>query len=195
MMSLLDTLYQILFSPSEGLRKVTGDSSILWSAITSVFISMVFALIIIASPNDFTRVIFQFEKEILSFVPAVILWMVIFLLVILLSSGVYHLVARLCRGRGSYVGMACGLSFAVFPLIFFAPLTLLRALLGFIGACIYNFLAIAVFFWILVLIIIAIRHNYKFKVGKVGKANVVYLIPAATVVVAILVAGIITMIV
>ena len=188
---LFDSLYQILVSPSEGLKEVTEGRHILWSVIISVFIAIVFALTIIANPSDFTRVIFQLEKESVAFVPAVILWVVIFLIAILLSAGAYHLVARLFRGQGSYIGMACGLSFSVFPLVFFAPLNLVRALLGFAGIVIYDILAIAVFFWVLVLIVMTIKNNYKLTAGK---AIAVYIIPAAAVVIILLVAGSITMI-
>jgi hypothetical protein len=159
--------------------------------LTAVFISLVFALTIIAYPTDFTRVVFQLKKGSVSFVPSLILWMSVFLIALLVSAGVFHLIALLLRGRGSYLGMACGLSFAFFPLVLFAPLGLLRALLGFSGIILYDIGTVAIFFWVLILIIIAIRQNYGFTIGR---AIATYFIPGAVVFITLIVAAAITLV-
>jgi len=63
--------------------------------------------------------------------------------------------------------MFCGVCFACFPLVFSAPLALLRALLdSSIGQLLYFVLSLIFFLWILVLYVIAIGQNYDFPLKK-----------------------------
>ncbi len=180
---ILDTLYQILASPSEGLRGIIKWRPWGWAILTAVFISLVVALTTLPNPSDFTRVIFSLEKGSVSFIPALILWASILLVALLASAGILHLIALLLRGRGSYLGILCGLSFAAFPAVLLAPLALLRALLGSPGTILYFTGALLLFFWIMVLQIIAIRHNYGFPMGR---AIATYFIPSATVLITLI---------
>ena len=175
---ILDTLYQVLASPSAGFRGITRRRPLRWAMLTAVFISLVFALTTFPNPSDFTRVVFGWEKGSVSFVPALILWASILLVALLASAGIFHLIALLLRGRGSYLGMLCGLSFAAFPVVLFAPLAVLRALLGFPGAILYFVGGLVLLLWILVLQIIAVRQNYGFSTRR---AIAAYCIPGAAV--------------
>jgi len=180
---ILDTLYQVLASPSAGLRGITKWRPWGWAILTAVFASLVVALTTFPNPSDFTRVVFGWEKGSVSFVPALILWVSIFLVALLASAGIFHLIALLLRGRGSYLGMLCGLSFAAFPVVLFAPLALLRALLGFPGAILYSIGGLLLLLWILVLQVIAIRQNYGFSIGR---AIATYFIPGAAVLITLI---------
>ena len=175
---ILDTLYQVLASPSQGLGGITKWRPLGWAILTAVFIALVFALSTFPNPSDFTRVVFSLEKGSVSFVTALILWVIIFLAGLIASAGVFHGVARLLRGRGSYLGMLCGLSFATFPVVFFAPLGLLSFFLGLSGTFLYLIGGILLLLWILVLQIIAVRQNYSFSTGR---AITAYFIPGGAV--------------
>ncbi|HJX69487.1 MAG TPA: Yip1 family protein [Dehalococcoidia bacterium] len=172
---ILDILYQVLASPSKALREVSKRRPLGWAMLTAIFISVVFALTLLPNPPELVEVIFDLEKGSLDLVPVVFIWVVIFLVALFIGGGIFHLIATLFRGRGSYLGLVCGLCFACFPFVFFAPLTLLRALLGFSGNILYPIGSLLLFLWILALEITAIRQNYHFSTGR---AIATYFIPA-----------------
>ncbi len=143
--------------------------------LTAVFVSIVFAFTILPNLPELVEIIFGLERGSLSLIPLVFVWVVIFLAFLLIQAGVFHLVAVLLRGRGSYLGILCGLCFACFPLVFFAPLALVRTLLNSVsGNILYSISSLALFLWILVLEITAIHQNYKFLLGR---AIATYFIP------------------
>ncbi|HJX69556.1 MAG TPA: Yip1 family protein [Dehalococcoidia bacterium] len=172
---ILDILYQVLASPSKAFGGVSERKPLAWAMLTAIFISVVFALTILPNPPELVEVIFDLEKGSLDLIPVVFIWVIIFLVALFIKGGIFHLIATLLRGRGSYLGIVCGLCFAHFPFVFFAPLTLLRALLGFSGNILYPIGSLIFFLWILVLEIIAIRQNYHFSIGM---AIATYFIPA-----------------
>lgn len=172
---ILDILYQVLASPSKVFGEVSERKPLAWAMLSAVFVSVVFALTLLPNPPELVEEIFGLEKGTLTLVPVVVLWVIIFLVALFIEGGIFHLIATLLRGRGSYLGMVCGLCFAHFPFVFFAPLTLLRALLGSTGNILYPFGSLLLFLWILVLEVTAIRQNYHFSIGR---AIATYFIPA-----------------
>ena len=171
---ILDILYQILVSPSKALAEVSNRKPLGWAVITAVFIAVVLSLTFLPNPSELVEVIFDMEKRSLNPALAIFLWVIIFLVALFVEGGIFHLTALLLRGRGSYLGMVCGLCFACFPFVFFAPLILLRALLGASGIILYPIGSLVFFLWILVLEISAIRQNYHLSLGR---AIATYFIP------------------
>ncbi len=172
---ILDILYQVLASPSRALSEVSQRRPTGWAILTAVFVSIVFAFTILPNLPELVEMIFGLERGSLSLIPLVFIWVVIFLAFLLIQAGVFHLVAVLLQGRGNYLGILCGLCFACFPLVFFAPLALVRALLNSVsGNVFYSIGSLALFLWILVLEITAIHQNYKFPLGR---AIATYFIP------------------
>lgn len=171
---ILDILYQVLASPSKALGEVSNRKPLGWAVITAVFIAVVLSLTFLPKPSELVEVIFDMEKGSINLALAVFFWVIIFLVALFIEGGIFHLIAALLRGRGSYLGMVCGLCFACFPFVFFAPLTLLRALLGASGIILYPIGSLVFFLWILVLGIIAIRQNYQFSLWR---AITTYFIP------------------
>ena len=170
----LDILYELLASPSKALEEVSKRKPLGWAMITAVFIAVVLSLSFLPNPSELVEVIFDMEKGSFNLALAVFLWVIIFLVALFIEGGIFHLIAILLRGRGSYLGMVCGLCFACFPFVFFAPLTFLRALLGASGIILYPIGSLVLFLWILVLAIIAIHQNYHFSLGR---AIATYFIP------------------
>ena len=188
---LLDILYQVLASPSKAFWVVRERRPLGWAILTAIFISVVFALILLPNPPQLAEVILGLERGRLNLAPLMLIWVIIFLVALLIQAGFFHVVATLFRGRGSYLGMLCGLCFACFPLVFFAPLALLRALLDSLsGHFLYYIVSPIFFLWILLLDITAIRQNYHFSLGR---AVATYFIPAFVVVVVPLLVLIIAM--
>jgi hypothetical protein len=138
-----------------------------WAILTAIFVSVVSGLILLPNPPELVEVILGPEKGTLNLVSVIPIWVIIFLVALLIQAGFFHMVALLLRGRGSYLGMFCGVCFANFPLVFSAPLALMRALLDSrSGQLLYLILSLIFFLWILVLYIIAIRQNYNLPPGR-----------------------------
>jgi hypothetical protein len=126
------------------------------------------------NPSELVEVIFDMDKGSFNLPLAVFLWVIIFLVALFIEGGIFHLIAILLRGHGSYLGMVCVLCFACFPFVFFAPMTFLRALLGASGTILYPIGSLALSLWILALAITAIHQNYHFSLGR---AIAAYFIP------------------
>ncbi|TET87653.1 MAG: YIP1 family protein [Dehalococcoidia bacterium] len=164
---LLDLLYQVMASPSKAFWVVREKRPLGWAILTAIFISVVFALILLPNPPQLVEVILSLERGKLSLASVIPIWVIIFLVALLIQAGFFHMVALLLRGRGSYLGMLCGVCFACFPLVFSAPLALLRVLLDSLsGHLLYYILSLIFFLWILLLYVIAIRQNYDFPLKK-----------------------------
>jgi hypothetical protein len=163
---ILDILYQVLASPSNVLGEISKRKPLGWAMITAVFIAMALSFTIIPNPPELVEVIFDMEKGTFSPALAIFFCIIIFLVALFIVGGIFHLVAILLGGQGNILGMVCGLCFACFPFVFFAPLILLRALLGASGIILYHIGSLLLLLWVLVLAIIAIRQNYCFSIGK-----------------------------
>lgn len=171
---ILDILYKVLTSPSKALEEVSKRKPLGWAMVIAVFISVVISFTFLPNLPQVIEVIFDMEKGSFNLALAVFLWVIISLTALFMEGGIFHLIAILLRGRGSYLGMVCGLCFACFPFVFFAPLTLLRALFGANGIILYHIGSLFLFLWILALGIIAIHQNYRFSLGR---AITTYFIP------------------
>jgi len=171
---ILDIIYNILASPSKALEEISKKKPLGWAMITAVFIAVVLSFTIVPNPPELVEVIFDMEKGSFNTAPAIFFCVIIFLAALFIEGGIFHLIVVLLGGRGKYLGIVCGLCFAFLPLIFFAPLILLRALLGASGIILYHIGTLLLLLWTLVLSIIAIRNNYHYSLGR---AITIYFIP------------------
>lgn len=171
---LLDVLYKLLASPSKALDEVSREKPLGWTMLTAVFIAVVFSLSSLPNPPELIEVIFDMKKGSFNLALAVFLWVIIFLAALFIEGGIFHLMAVFLRGRGSYLGMVCGLCFTWFPFVFFAPLMFIRALLGASGDIVLTIGSPILFLWILALSVTAIHQNYHFSLGR---AMATYFIP------------------
>lgn len=166
-MELIDLLYQVLLSPTVAFRLVSQKKPLGWAIGAALLPSAVVALVLLPNPPRLSEVIFGLEKGSLNAAPWWFLWLSVFLVALVIEAGFVHVVASLFRGKGSYLGMLCGLCFASFPLVLFAPLALLRALLASPTSYLLYYVGSAILYpWILILDTIAIRHNYQTSVKK-----------------------------
>jgi len=164
---LIDLLYQVLASPTVAFRLVSQKKPLWWAIGAALLPSAVVALVLLPHPPRLAEVVFGLEKGSLNAAPWWFLWLSVFLVTLVIEAGFVHVVALLFRGKGSYLGMLCGLCFASFPLVLFAPLALLRALLASPTSYLLYYVGSAILYpWILILDTIAIRHNYQTSVKK-----------------------------
>ena len=167
MLGVLDILYQVLASPSYAFQAVSEKRPLGWGIAIAVFSSVVFAFVLLPYPPRLVEAIFDLDRGTLDYPPLVLVWLSVFPLILLIQAGLLHLIALAIRGKGSYLTMFCELCFASFPLVFFAPLALLRAIIDSpSGQVIYYIGSSALFAWIIWLYVIAVRQNYRFRLGK-----------------------------
>jgi hypothetical protein len=162
---ILDTLYQVLRAPADGLREVTRGRPLGWAILLVVILSAVWVATHISGSFDLLRGFFSLGGG-MSSILVTLLWIVISVGGLFFTSAIFHLIAIILRGRGSYSGIVCGLGFANLPIAFIAPLALLYALFNTPGFILYSLGSIVIGVWILVLEIIAIRENYNFSYGR-----------------------------
>jgi len=164
--AILDIIYQVLASPLKAFEEVSRRKPLIWAMIAAVFVAIVVSFTMLPNPPELLEVIFDMEKGSFNLALAIFLWVVMVQIVLFMQGGIFHLIAILLGGKGNYLGMVCGLCFTCFPFVFFAPLTLLRSILGANGNIFYPIGSLVLFLWVFSLGIIAIHQNYRFSLGR-----------------------------
>jgi len=105
------------------------------------------------------------------------------LILLTIVTGIYHLIAKLLKGTGEYVGLLSVIGFANFPSLFSAPFALLdlvtagaetMSLSHILLALVKGSVSFGILVWTVILTIIGIRENYNFSTGR---AVLTYFIP------------------
>ncbi len=161
-LELLDILYGLTMSPTRTFQSVSHRRPWLWALTTAVLISLIFAFVLLPYPPQLAGIILQVGRDTLPLAPAVLVWVVIFLIILSVQAALFHLLATLFRGKGTYPGMLCCLCFVWLPAFLVAPLALLRAVLdSYSGHMLYIAGSSALSLWVLLLYFIAVRQNYQ----------------------------------
>ena len=163
---MMGILYDVLVTPVSGLTRATQERPVGWALLVAVIACAIAVVAIILNPREgFSSMGRQpgLLASLAFVLPAGACGM---LIVLAVGAGFTHLAAILLGGRGSYVGMICGLCFATFPLAFFAPLALLHAIPGVAGSFLYYTGFVGLLLWIIVLQVFAIRQNYSFSTAR-----------------------------
>jgi len=159
----LDMIYMVLTSPVRAFAEISATRPWTLALAALAFPSVVAAFILVPNMPQLVEVIMSLQKN--SLHDRWYLWFVwvLFLpLVLLLQALFFHVSAFVFGGRGSYLGMFYGLSFAYVPWVFFAPLGLLRAVAeSASGQAIYYMGAMIIFSWVFSMQIISLRQNYR----------------------------------
>jgi hypothetical protein len=159
---LLDILYGLIVSPARTFQSVSYRRPWLWALTTELLISLIFAFVLLPYPPQLAGIILQVGRDTLPLVPVVLVWIVMFLIILSVQAVLFHLLATLFRGKGTYRGMLCSLCFVWLPSFFVAPLALLRAVLdSYSGHILYIAGSSILCLWVLFLYFIAIRQNYQ----------------------------------
>lgn len=170
----LDTIYQVLRHPSDGIREVTQDKPLAWALVVYVIAVVVWRVALLFGTSGKKTGIFGSSGPL-----DVFLWAIVALLALFIAAMVFHVAGKVFRGQGSYWGLVCALAFAAVPVAFFAPLSVLDVLLGLPGFILYCLGWVALLVWAFgVLAIVAIRQNYDFSTRRAVAA---YFSPAAAV--------------
>lgn len=165
--SIWDLLYGVLASPAKTLRQISERHPLGWAILIVILISPLGA-ITLEQP--------EFLK--LGRGSLILLYMSLSAIMWPIWAGLMHLMARLLRGQGDYLGLLCALGFAGLPRIFVAPLALLGRLLGIFGTLLELLGNLALGVWMLVLGVLAVRETHGLSTGRAVAA---FLIPSAVI--------------
>ena len=159
---LLDILYGVALSPSRTFQAVSRRKPWLWSIVTAAFIALIFAFVLLPYPSQLAGVILQMGRGALPLAPVLPVWMLIFFIILSVQTAMFHLLARLLKGKGTCAGMLCSLCFVWMPAFLVAPLALLRAVLdSYAGHVLYIVGSSILCFWVVWLYFMAVRQNYQ----------------------------------
>lgn len=174
-MELLDILYGVAVSPSSTFRAISQRRPWLWVTITAAFIAVIFAFVLLPYPSQLAGIILQMGRDALPLAPVLPVWMVIFFIILSVQAAMFHLLAALLRGKGTYTGMLCALCFVWLPAFLVAPLALLRAVLdSYTGHMLYIVGSSILCSWVVWLYFTAVRQNYQLSPAR---AAITCLIP------------------
>lgn len=105
----------------------------------------------------------------------------------IIVGAIFFLVAKIFKGKGSFVGMLASLGYANCPYLIGAPLAAIASLFGSFGAILSGIISFAIGIWVLVLNIIAIRESQQISTGA---AAATYFIPVILIIVLLIILGV-----
>lgn len=153
MNDLLENIYDVLFHPAAGLRKIAGRK----------FIGQAFAVFLLSEIIPAGTIYFGLETSgLVKALPLLIIIQVIGSLALwFTAAAVWHLITEFSGGGGSAAGLFTALGFANGPRIFLAPLWVLAAIAPLAAnSLLLVIFSIVIALWSFILDVIAIRETY-----------------------------------
>lgn len=158
-MNILDRLFGVVADPVSTMQEISREKPIGWSFAVFSGITIIALWVSSLTPGE-TGSLFQTRT---GFILGGLISSILFHLFI---SGLLNLLAHGLKGAGSYWGVFSALAFARFPLIFLPTGQLLGVAIGRGGSVLSGFVSLAIFFWFIVLNVIALRESQGFSTGK-----------------------------
>lgn len=174
---ILEISMGVLTRPTSTIRSICQERPIGWAIVVYLVVNLVVALASIGLGDlGFPEGSVEFSSAILAGISIVFIIgiPIIGLLTLAVFTAIWHAVALVLGGKGSYGGLFSGFAFAQLPAIFTAPLAVIGLLPGIIGALLFGLGSIGLGLWSLVLSILAVRENYAVSTGR---AILIYLLP------------------
>lgn len=174
---ILEISMGVLTKPTPTIRSICQERPIGWAIVVYLVVNLVVALASIGLGDLEFPGGGELSSAFLAGISILFLigFPIIGLLTLAVLTAIWHAVASVLGGKGSYCGLFSGFAFAHLPAIFTAPLALIGLLPGIIGALLFGLGSIALGLWSLVLSILAVRENYAVSTGR---AILIYLLPA-----------------
>lgn len=158
-MAIWDILYDLLFEPRNAMRKVAevknaGQAVLI--ALISIFIPIFAVSFAIKDTSITTLVHIMIGVKI---VASLLVWMI--------GSAIWNLIAEFFGGKGTALGLFAGLGFAHFPRIFIVPLWALAALMPeSIQSLLMVISVLLILCWSVTLDVIAIKEIHQLSTAK-----------------------------
>ena len=163
----LDTLSGVLLSPFGTFERIRDKRPIALALSTATSVAIVSGLVLVPNPPQLAEVMFDLPNGTLSIWATLPVWVGIFLAILSAQAAFVHLMAVILRGKGSYLGILCGLCFAYLPGLLTAPLVMLRAVFSSEGANAFYQVAFPLLcLWVFMLGIAAVQRNYGMTAVK-----------------------------
>ena len=157
----LDILSGVWLSPFGTFERIRDRRPIALALSTATSVAVVSGLVLVPNPPQLAEVMFDLPNGTLSIWATLPIWVGIFLAILSAQAAFVHLMAVILRGKGSYLGILCGLCFAYLPGLLTAPLVMLRAVLSSEGANAFYQVAFPLLcLWVFMLGIAAVQRNY-----------------------------------
>jgi hypothetical protein len=191
---LLEVAVSVVTQPVSTLIMVTQQQKLGWAIIVAVVVSLTSSLTSAASLTssglaggaNFSVPVDPYIFRVAALVGAGLLGPLIGLIGLAVVAGIFQLVGLVLGGKGTYVGLFCGLAFASVPSIIGTPFNLLPLVIGVVGEILSGLVSFGLFIWTVVLTVIAIKENHQFSTGR---ALAVFLIPVAAIGLLIVILG------
>lgn len=174
---ILEISMGVLTRPTSTIRSICQERPIGFAIVVYLVVNLVVALASIGLGDlGFPEGRVEFSSAILAGISIffIIGIPIIGLLTLAVFTAIWHAVALVLGGKGSYGGLFSGFAFAQLPAIFTAPLAVIGLLPGITGALLFGLGSIGLGLWSLVLSILAVRENYAVSTGR---AILIYLLP------------------
>ncbi len=150
---LVNWLVGVIVSPGETLREIAYAKPVAWGVVIYLVVSVLAG----ATSNGAIPAHLHLTVTLLSPIFTVI---TLFIVV-----GLYHLFARLFKGRGEFWGLFSAVCFAGFVTIFMPPINLLSQVGGIGLGVVTGILSLGIMVWNLVLNVLAVRESHQITTG------------------------------
>lgn len=162
-----ETLYDVLFQPRVAMRQIAAEKKIGQAVIVVLFsiIIPMWAFYFGLKSSGIENAFVFFAA--IQLVGTILMWIV--------GSALWHLIAEFFGGEGTALGLLCGLGYAHLPRVFIVPLWVLAALLPAGGRTFtMGLTGLAIAVWLLYLDITALKEAHNITTAK---AVLVFLAP------------------
>ncbi len=168
----LDDFYEILFRPSQGMKKISREKTIWQGMLVYIVISVIVSLSTGTSPSEnmagnlgalpFSVEITESMLRMLPFFN-VLLNITFTPLFFLVWVSILHLTADILGGHNRSYRLGAVIGYGQLPFVFMAPVSILSQYIPFdlIGLA-----SITLFLWSLILKIVGLRETYEFTTSK-----------------------------
>lgn len=182
-MKILDWLLGVIINPGQTFREIAREKPVGWAFLLYLGITALTSWVSGIDLQEFNISPLQLFVGSLFF--SIIMFFVL--------TGLLNLISKGFRGTGSFWGLFSGLAFAQFPTIFLPVGRLFGQVAGPAGNVLSRIISLAVFVWVFVLDILALRESHELSAGKSFLAYVLVSVILAVFFFITLVAGLLTM--
>lgn len=159
MSSIWDILYDLLFEPRSAMGKIAEQKNAGQAIIVALLGILLPILVVGFGIKDTGMATMIYVMTGIKIVVSLLLWMI--------GSAVWHLIAEFFGGRGTAVGLFAALGFAHLPRIFIVPLWAVIAVMPESSKTVLMVIAVLmILFWSLTLDVIAIKEVHQLSTTK-----------------------------
>jgi hypothetical protein len=162
-----DWLYGIITRPVATLNEIAREKPVGWGLLIYTGVTLLSWIAVIFDPATY-----ETYQEMMYLLPIAIPLYAILIAILFFSffflfifSLALHLIARLLGGKGGYWNLFSAYTFASFPLIITAPITVISGFLGNFGSFLSGLTSFGISIWVLILQVIAVRESHGFSTG------------------------------